>query len=159
MTYSSEFLWSSNVQSSTPSNMRFLPKSILNKIHPRHDACTRGGRSMGESAWLGGSFFPRFRVRVPTRSAVAAVSPISALPPPPELLVQIFFRSLAFMVPPLHGRVAVTHVCQRWPSSCARRLVAVGHDHGDLRLARNGFPRCWSAHGTPPWTSDLAGPA
>ena len=83
-------------------------------MHPR-----RG--SIGEVSLVRWHILSPFSRSPPSRSAVAAVPPISALPP--ELLVQIF-RSLALMVPPLCGWIAITHIHARvlaLESSCARR--------------------------------------
>ena len=110
---SSEFLLSSDVQSSTPSNVPIPLKTELNEIREIRDMMHTPAGEISEEIRL--ARFPRSRC--------SAVTPISALPP--ELLVQIF-RLYALEVPPWSGRVqklgwiGVTHVCRRW------RQVALG---------------------------------
>ena len=114
---SSEFLWSSNVQSFTPSNVRSLLKTELCKI--RDMTHTPAGGIDEEIDMV--SLIRRFARSLFSRRS--AVAPISALPP--ELLAQIF-HFYALEEPPWSGGVqklgwiTVTHVCQRW------RQVALG---------------------------------
>ena len=114
---SSEFLWSSNVQSSTPSNVRSLLKTELCKI--RDMTHTPAGGIDEEIDMV--SLIRRFARSLFSRRS--AVAPISALPP--KLLAQIF-HFYALEEPPWSGGVqklgwiTVTHVCQRW------RQVALG---------------------------------
>jgi len=114
---SSEFLWSSNVQSSIPSNVSILPETDLNKIQDLTHTPSGGTDEENDLVSLAGRLTPSLCSR---RSAV---TPISVLPP--ELLVQIF-RLYALEEPPWSrgvqklGWIAVTHVCQLW------RQVALG---------------------------------
>jgi len=112
----SEFLWSSDVQSSTPSNMRIL-ETELNQIRDMTHTPAWGIDKEIDMISL---------ARRPTRSLPSCrgvVTPISVLPP--ELLARIF-RFYALEEPPWSGSVqklgwiTVTHVCQRW------RQVALG---------------------------------
>ena len=113
----SGFLWSSDVQSSTPSNMRLLLETELNQIRDMTHTPVRGIDKEIDMISLD---------RRPTRSLPSCrsvVTPISALPP--ELLIRIF-HFYALEVPPWFGEVqklgwiGVTHVCRCW------RRVALG---------------------------------
>ena len=110
---SSEFLWSSDMQSSTPPNVHTLLESVLAKIQ---DLIHTPAGEIDEEIIDMGSLARQLIRR-------SAVTPISVLPP--ELLVQIF-RFYAPEVPPWSGGVqklgwiGVTHVCRRW------RQVALG---------------------------------
>ena len=116
------FLWSSEVRSSTPSNMRILLGTELNKIQDMMHTPAGGIDEEKDMVNLAG------RLTLAPRSRRSAVRSISDLPP--ELLVQIF-RFYALQVPPWprgsryrsiqrQGWIAVTHVCRRW------RQVALG---------------------------------
>jgi len=113
---SSEFLWSSNVQSSTRSSMRIL-ETEPNKIRDRTHTPAGGIDEELDIARL------TWRYSCSLRSRRNRVAPISVLPP--ELLARIF-RFYALEEPPWSGGVqklgwiGVTHVCQHW------RQVALG---------------------------------
>ena len=114
---SSEFLWSSDVQSSTRSNVRGLLKTELSKI--RGMTHTPAGEIDEEIYMV--SLIRRFARSLFSRRIV--VAPISTLPP--ELLAQIFHFYALEELPWSGGAqklgwIKVTHVCQRW------RQVALG---------------------------------
>jgi len=124
---SSEFLWTSDVQSSAPSNVRVLLETELNKIR-------------GMMHTPAGGIDEEIQLTRPPRSRRSAVSPISVLPP--ELLVQTL-RFYALEVPPWSGRVqklgwiGVTHVCRRW------RQVALGDSSLWARITRFSSNAKW----------------
>jgi len=116
---SSEFLWYSDVQPSTPSNVRILLETELSQIRDMTHTLAGGideVKDMVSQVW-------RLTRSLPKCRNVTVVAPISILPP--ELLARIF-HFYALEAPPWSdgvqklGWIAVTHVCQRW------RQVALG---------------------------------
>jgi len=108
---SSEFLWYSDVQSSTPSNVRILLETELNKIRDMTHTPAGGideENDMVSQVWRLTRSLPQCRI---------VIAPISILPP--ELLTRIF-HFYALEAPPWSngvqklGWIVVTHVCQRW---------------------------------------------
>ena len=137
------FLWSSDVQSSIPSNVRILLGTELSKTRDMMHTPVGGIDEVKDMVSMVG------RLTLSPDSRRSAGTPISVLPP--ELLVQIF-RFFALEVPPWprrsiycgiqrQGWIAVTHVCQCW------RQVALGDS---LLWARiTGFLSC------PKWISEM----
>ena len=113
----SEFPWSSDVQSSTPSNMRILLGTELNQIRDMTHTPARGIDKELDMISLGRGLARSLP------SCRSVITPISVLPP--ELLIRIFHFH-ALKEPPWSGGVqklgwiGVTHVCRRW------RQVALG---------------------------------